>query len=60
MEANDDLYDYLKTVSRFTPFFELQANVPLVYKILSNRLVRALLAPSTKDKLGMGKMMEYV
>src|SRR5437762_13006302 len=39
---------------------ELQSNLPLVYRILDNQWVRAILAPTTKDKLGLGKMMGSV
>jgi hypothetical protein len=60
IEANDDVYDYIKTVGQFMPVLELQSNLPLVYRILNNRWVRSLLAPTAKDKLGMGRMMEFV
>ena len=42
------------------PIFEMQLNSSLVYRILNSGMVRYLLAPTTKDKLGMGKVMASV
>jgi hypothetical protein len=59
-ETNGDVHDYIKTVSQFMPILDLQSNIPVVYRILNNGLVRALIAPTTKDKLGIGKRMGSV
>ena len=57
IEKNYDVYDYIKTVGDFMPILEMESHFPLIYRILNSGLVRSLLAPSTKDKLGLGKMM---
>jgi hypothetical protein len=54
---NADLHDYIKTVRAYMPVLEMQTNIPLVNTILGNRIFRKLLAPTAKDRLGLGKMM---
>ncbi len=57
LKSNKDLHDYIKTVRAYMPVLEMQTNIPLVNTILGNRIFRKALAPTAKDRLGMGKMM---
>jgi hypothetical protein len=59
--ANDaDVYDYIKTIRAFVPILELQVNHKTFNKIMSSRLVQALLAPTVEDRVGMGKVIGSV
>lgn len=57
LKYNEDLHDYIKTVRAYIPVLELQTNIPLVNTILSSNIVRKLMAPTAKDRIGMGKIM---
>jgi hypothetical protein len=39
------------------PVLEMQTNIPLVNTVLGNSRLRKLMAPTAKDRLGMGNMM---
>ncbi len=56
--TNDkDMYDYIKTIRGFMPVLELQTNSPMVNRIMSSTVVKALLAPTAKDRTGMGPVI---
>ncbi|KAH7346262.1 cytochrome P450 [Rhexocercosporidium sp. MPI-PUGE-AT-0058] len=57
LKQNSDLHDYIKTVRAYIPVLELQTNIPFVNTILSSTIVRKLMAPTAKDRIGMGKIM---
>ena len=39
------------------PIIELQANIPLVFRIFDNSILKKLLAPTARDKIGIGRIM---
>ena len=53
LEADRDVYDYLKTTKTFIPIMMVIANVPSLADLLHSRVLRGLL-PSESDKLGFG------
>ena len=58
--ANDeDMYEYIQTIRGFMPVLELQTNSPFTNMIMSSPLVKALLAPTAKDRTGMGPVIRY-
>jgi hypothetical protein len=54
------MYDYIKTSHEFIPILELKLNHVWINTITSTDLFRYLVAPTVKDKTGMGKVMGYV
>jgi hypothetical protein len=57
LKNNCDMHDYIKTVRAYMPVLEMQTNVPLVNTILGNSVIRKLMAPTARDRFGLGKMM---
>ncbi|TVY82741.1 Cytochrome P450 monooxygenase mpaDE [Lachnellula suecica] len=57
LKNNADMHDYIKTIVAYMPVLEMQTNIPLVNTILGNKFVRKLMAPTSKDVFGLGKMM---
>ena len=58
--TNDkDMYEYIQTIRAFMPVLELQTNSPFTNWIMSSRLVKAILAPTAKDRTGMGPVIRY-
>jgi hypothetical protein len=57
LKNNADMHGYIKTVRAYMPVLEMQTNIPLVNTVLGNSMLRKLMAPTAKDRLGMGKMM---
>lgn len=57
LKNNSDMHDYIKTVRAYMPVLEMRANIPFVHSILDNSVVRKLMAPTAKDRFGLGKMM---
>jgi hypothetical protein len=57
MTNDKDMYDYIKTIRGFMPVLELQTNSPMVNRIMSSTVVKALLAPTAKDRTGMGPVI---
>jgi hypothetical protein len=56
--ANDaDVYDYIKTIGALMPILELQVNHKTFNKIMTSRIVQALLAPTAEDRVGMRKLI---
>jgi hypothetical protein len=56
--ANDkDMYEYIQTIRAFMPVLELQTNSPMTNAIMSSRWVKSLLAPTAKDRTGMGPVI---
>jgi hypothetical protein len=51
------MHGYIKTVRAYMPVLEMQTNIPLVNTVLGNSRLRKLMAPTAKDRLGMGNMM---
>ena len=56
LTQNNDIYDYIKTVSEFLRVLELSANCPSVQSLLTSPLM-APMRPKVTDKTGMGAMM---
>lgn len=57
LKANADLHGYIKTVRAYMPVLELQTNVPLINTALGNAAIRKMMAPTARDRFGLGKMM---
>ena len=57
LKANADLHGYIQTVRAYMPILELQTNIPLINTLLGNAIVRKIMAPTARDRFGMGKMM---
>jgi hypothetical protein len=57
LRTNADLHDYIKTVRAYILVLEMQTNIPFVNTILNNPMPRKLMAPTTTDRLGFGKMV---
>lgn len=57
LEANEDLYDYLKINEAFMPIFELTNNHPWIRRMIWSPVVAALLAPKKTDKVGQGRII---
>jgi hypothetical protein len=53
LDADDDVYDYLKTTKTFIPIMMVLSNIPSLATLLQSRLFRGLM-PSDSDKLGFG------
>ncbi|KAF2008622.1 cytochrome P450 [Aaosphaeria arxii CBS 175.79] len=53
MEADDDVFDYIKITGAYIPVMLVLANVPSLADLLHSRLFRGML-PSESDKLGFG------
>jgi len=54
------MYDYIKTSHEFIPILELKLNHVWINAITNTAFFRMLVAPTVKDKTGMGKVMGYV
>jgi hypothetical protein len=54
------MYDYIKTSHEFIPILELKLNHVWIIAITNTAFFRMLVAPTVKDKTGMGKVMGYV
>ena len=57
LKQSADLHGCIKTVRAYMPVLELQTNIPVINTILGNPVLRKLMAPTAKDRFGMGKMM---
>jgi hypothetical protein len=60
LPSGTDMYDYIKTSHEFIPILELKLNHVWINAITSTDLFMYLVAPTVKDKTGMGKVMGYV
>ena len=59
--ANDkDMFEYIGTIRGFMPVLELQTNSPMTNRIMSSKIVKSLLAPTAKDRTGMGPVIRFV
>jgi hypothetical protein len=59
LDADGDVYDYLKTTKTFIPIMMVLSNIPSLATLLQSRLFRGLM-PSDSDKLGFGAFIGYV
>ena len=57
LKHDKDMYEYIKTIRAFMPVLELQTNSPFVNAIMSSRIMKALLAPTARDRTGMGPVI---
>lgn len=53
LEADDDVYDYIKITASFIPVMLVLGDIPFLAKLLQSPLLRGLL-PKESDKLGFG------
>jgi hypothetical protein len=60
LERDEDVHDYIKTIRAFMPVLELKTNHPTVNLLTNSWLVRAVAAPTVKDRTGMGKVIRFV
>jgi hypothetical protein len=60
LPAGVDMYDYVKTSHEFMPILELKLNHAWIRWITTTPLFLKLVAPTAKDRVGMGKVMGYV
>ncbi|KAH7329439.1 cytochrome P450 [Stachybotrys elegans] len=59
LEADDDLYDYVKLTRAYIPVMVTFANIPSLARMIQSPIFRGLLPKST-DKLGFGAFMGIV
>ncbi|KAI7543561.1 putative P450 monooxygenase [Hortaea werneckii] len=59
MEANDDLWDYVKSTSSAMFMLTLVVNHSSVRWLFHSRIMQALGAPKVTDKTGMGPMLAF-
>jgi hypothetical protein len=56
MDADDDLWGYIKQTSDSQPMFQLASLVPWIVTLLQSPLMKPL-QPSDKDLVGMGRLI---
>ncbi|TPX14017.1 uncharacterized protein E0L32_000411 [Thyridium curvatum] len=57
VREDGDVHNYMKIVEDIAPFMQVAADVPILASIMSSPIVLKLAGPSTKDKMGIGKLM---
>ncbi|EMR64664.1 putative benzoate 4-monooxygenase cytochrome p450 protein [Eutypa lata UCREL1] len=57
VKANADVFDFFSNVAAFVPVMSLTAVVPSLLKITGIPWINKMLAPSSADRVGIGKIM---
>ncbi len=57
LERDEDVHEYIKTIRAFMPVLELRTNHTTMNALMGSSLVQALVAPSAKDRTGMGPVI---
>lgn len=60
VKANADVFDFFSNVAAFVPVMSLTAVVPSLLKITGIPWINKMLAPSSADRVGIGKIMGFV
>ena len=60
LENNEDVFEYIRTTEENLPAMTFIALVPALSNFIRLPWIWALLGPSTKDKLGLGKILGFV
>lgn len=60
IENNADPYEYIEAVQKTLPLISVVSVIPMAVTVLSIPFVKAIVAPSPKDKKGIGKLLTYV
>lgn len=54
LSKDEDLYEYNKSSTEFFPVLELASNIPVIWTIISSRLMQAIAGPNPEDRTGFG------
>ena len=57
VEQEKDIHSYIETVGKILPVMMLFGALPFLVSVTNTWLYQTLLAPSTGDKRGVGKLM---
>ncbi|KAI9869784.1 MAG: hypothetical protein M1830_005090, partial [Pleopsidium flavum] len=57
LSRDEDLYGYIEMSEALIPAMNVTSVLPTLARILNSRWVKAMIAPSVKDKKGMGRLM---
>lgn len=57
LTEDKDLYDYNKSSTEFFPVMELATNIPVIWDIVSSRMMHALAGPKPEDRKGLGAII---
>ena len=57
VKDDEDKFEYIKTTEENLPVLILMAILPQIHRFLETTYLMALLAPSAKDKLGLGRII---
>jgi cytochrome P450 len=59
LAADDDIYDYIKSLTPLMPIMELQANITWIGAILNTPFIKKLITPTANDGSAMGRMVGF-
>jgi hypothetical protein len=59
VETDSDVFEYIKTTEKNLPMVMVVTVFPWLLKLLNSPILKGLL-PSTKDRLGFGRIMRWV
>jgi hypothetical protein len=60
LENNSDQYGYIEAVQRMLPMISMVSVIPLAVNLLSIPFVKAIIAPTPRDRKGIGRLLRYV
>ena len=56
VSADEDLYEYINTMTDNLPAMTFMSAVPFVSRLMRNHTFQRVVAPSVKDRIGMGRI----
>ncbi|KIW27807.1 uncharacterized protein PV07_07512 [Cladophialophora immunda] len=60
LDKDEDLYEYIQTMTANFPAMTFMSAVPILSRLMRIPSVQRVLAPSVKDRIGMGKLKAVV
>jgi hypothetical protein len=60
LAKDEDVYEYVRTTDEIMPAIALASVFPALRSFINMKYIRNLVLPSTKDRIGLGRVMKYV